>query len=121
MAQQRLYGAFWTNEDGTAMWTLGRNGARMRQQARKYRALVLSMPLPGSYAWDAPTFRVSADRVDADYRPIQTPVAIAPMKYYTCPHCEANFAGRSLQPNGTMPVHRWQETPCPGTGQTPQD
>jgi len=77
MAQHRLYGAFWVDAaTGRAMWALGRNGRRVKLQARRLAALVVSMPLPyGGGAWDAPTFRACADRRECDYRPAGQAVA----------------------------------------------
>lgn len=71
MARHRLYAAFWTHpETGRAMWGLHRNGRTIRRHGRRLGALVLSMPLPaGGGAWDAPTFRHCADRVELDARP----------------------------------------------------
>jgi hypothetical protein len=69
MAAHRLYGVFWT-EEGRAVWGLSRNGRQARKAARIHQGLCLSMRLPyGNGAWDAPTFRVCSDRLEADYRP----------------------------------------------------
>ena len=64
MAQHRLYAIFW-ERDGRPHWNMYRNGRSARQLGHKLGALVLSMPLPsGGGAWDAPTFRAVADRVE---------------------------------------------------------
>lgn len=65
----RLYGLFWTDSTGKAMWALGRHGRIARKVGKARKALVLSIPLPaGGGPWDAPTFRACADRVEGDYR-----------------------------------------------------
>lgn len=70
MAQHRLFGIFWTDTTtGRPMWAMSRNGKRARTAARKNHALCTSMVLPDHGPWDAPTFRVSCDRIECDYRP----------------------------------------------------
>lgn len=67
MAAQRLYGVFWT-DNGIPKWGMARNGRGARRIAREKAGLCLSMPLPDTQSWDAPTFRVCADRVEGDWR-----------------------------------------------------
>jgi hypothetical protein len=69
MAAHGLYGMFWTHpQTGEALWLLERNGRYARKAMRRLKGEVYRMDLPGSNgAWDAPTFRVIADRI-ADYR-----------------------------------------------------
>lgn len=66
MAAQRLYGVFYT-VDGTPKWSMHRNGRLARRYARILKGELGSMPLPTTRSWDAPTFRVCADRYE-DFR-----------------------------------------------------
>jgi hypothetical protein len=68
MAAHGLYGIFATTENGRRTWGMVRNGRLALRIGRRVKGEVYRMDLPGSNGpWDAPTFRVIADRI-ADYR-----------------------------------------------------
>lgn len=68
MAQHRLYAIFFTNAKGNPAWGMDREKRRALKAGRFTKGLVMSMPLPRPGAWDAPTFRMCADKTEGDYR-----------------------------------------------------
>lgn len=63
MAQQKLYGVFYTDDNGIARWGMHRNGRQAARIAKHVKGELRAMPLPETSVWDAPTFRVCSDLI----------------------------------------------------------